>query len=314
MRGWISLTLLLALAVGHSEEPQPFASPAKHAATTQRSRTSSAPVCNCLICQLPPPAPDIRGTDDPPLIVSSVRSDADSTNDKQDRALRQRMATHTLEVDSVKAAVDWLTLLLALATATVLIVQLRWFIKSVQEMKAATAATRDAATATRDSVNTMEATARRQLKAYVFVHSSAIADLAVGRAFKLTVAIRNYGQTPAYKFKVSVNADIAASFDTVPAPPQSDSTMGALGPGATFDILGEFRRAVSQQEIDGLINGQLTLFIYGRVTFEDAFGNGDRFLHFPLVTGGAHGLVPANRNLYSSPQGNYTDEDAPRPV
>src|SRR5208337_1225966 len=99
------------------------------------------------------------------------------------------------------------TLLILAIQAIAFFVQARQLHRSVEEMKRATAATQTAARAAESTVETMNTTARRQLRAYVAVKDAHIDKLDAGRKPEARITIRNYGQTAAYRFTVSAHSD-----------------------------------------------------------------------------------------------------------
>jgi hypothetical protein len=82
----------------------------------------------------------------------------------------------------------------------------------------------------------MNATARRQLRAYVAVKEVRIDKLDENARPEAHITIRNYGQTPAYEFAVSAHVDFAQSFAGVHAAKEPDGTMGHLAPGGEFYV------------------------------------------------------------------------------
>jgi hypothetical protein len=145
-------------------------------------------------------------------------------------------------------------------------------------------------------------TSRAQLRAYVGVVTADIHGVVVNGIPKAHIAFRNYGKTPAYKFKILAAMGMAPSFDTLP-PPTGDphGILGVLAPTADFHWFMDAPQQLNAQAFGFLTSGQLTLFVYGQVQYQDAFGN-PRFMKFRTVVGGAAGVQSAQ--LASCPEGN----------
>jgi hypothetical protein len=147
-------------------------------------------------------------------------------------------------------------------------------------------------------------TTRAQLRAYVTVESGQIHAVA-GEAPKAQVTVKNYGQTPAYKFRLVGGMGMAQSFDALP-PPTGDprGTQGVLAPTGVFQWFMVAPMVLSTEAYDQLSAGNLTLFVYGEVNYEDAFGN-PRTLKFRAMFGGPAGVQ--SNQLASCAEGNEAD-------
>jgi hypothetical protein len=147
-------------------------------------------------------------------------------------------------------------------------------------------------------------TSRAQLRAYVAVESGQIRAVA-GERPKAQMTVRNYGQTPAYKFRLVGGMGMAESFETLP-PPTGDphGTLGVLAPAGTFQWNMVAPVVLLAEAYDRLAAGQVTLFVYGRVNYEDAFGN-PRTLKYRTMFGGPAGIQ--NNQLASCAEGNQAD-------
>jgi hypothetical protein len=85
--------------------------------------------------------------------------------------------------------------------------------------------------------------------------------------------------------------------------PGQPKLCGSLGPGAHFQSQIELE-TLTQDVVHKIYNGLTTFFIFGILTYEDAFGDKGRFLEYRLLTGGEGGVRP--RLLYSDEEGNQT--------
>lgn len=147
-------------------------------------------------------------------------------------------------------------------------------------------------------------TSRAQLRAYVSVESGQI-SVYVGTAPRAQVNIKNYGQTPAYKFRLIGAMAAGQTFETLP-PPTGDprGTLGVLAPSGTFQWFMDAPGILTQQDFDQLASGLVTLFVYGEVHYEDAFGKPHR-LKYRTMFGGVAGV--SSNQLASCQEGNESD-------
>ena len=147
-------------------------------------------------------------------------------------------------------------------------------------------------------------TTRAQLRAYVAVESGQIRAVA-GEPPKAQKTVRNYGQTPAYKFRLVGGLGMAESFEALP-PPTGDprGTLGVLAPAGVFQWNMVAPVVLSAEAYGRLSAGQVTLFVYGEVYYEDAFGN-RRTLKYRTMFGGPAGVQ--SNQLASCQEGNEAD-------
>lgn len=149
------------------------------------------------------------------------------------------------------------------------------------------------------------ATSRAQLRAYVFLESGEIIDAVAGGQPKAHIVVKNYGQTPAYKFRLVGGMGVAESFATLP-PPTGDphGTLGVLAPTGTFHWFMAAPGVLSNDLYAELADGRKTLYVYGEVHFRDAFGN-PRTRKYRTMFGGVAGIQ--SNHLASCQEGNEAD-------
>jgi hypothetical protein len=144
-------------------------------------------------------------------------------------------------------------------------------------------------------------TSRAQLRAYLAVESGQILALA-GAQPRAQITVRNYGQTPAYKFRLVGGMGMAQSFETLPSPTgDPHGTLGVLAPSGTFQWFMVAPGILSAEAYAELAAGRSTLFVYGEAHYEDAFGC-PRFLKYRTMFGGAVGVQ--SNQLASCQEGN----------
>jgi hypothetical protein len=149
----------------------------------------------------------------------------------------------------------------------------------------------------RDTLKTMQDTAERQLRAYVFVESAQIVNVLDGSGSpEAHVVIKNYGQTPAYELVSGF------AMDQYPSPPTlnlsvDDADFGiggktamALGPGCeSFSITPSKKPSVPPEIRNEIINGTWIAYVYGEIRYKDVFGN-RQTTEYRLMTGGPVGV------------------------
>jgi hypothetical protein len=147
-------------------------------------------------------------------------------------------------------------------------------------------------------------TSRAQLRAYVSVEAGQISAVP-GAVPRAQVNIKNYGQTPAYKFRLVGAMAGGPSFEGLP-PPTGDprAILGVLAPSATFQWFMNAPGVLTQEDYTKLASGLVTLFVYGEVTYEDAFGK-PHYLRYRTMFGGAAGV--GSNQLASCWEGNESD-------
>lgn len=126
-----------------------------------------------------------------------------------------------------------------------------------------------------DALEHARETAKRQLRAYVFINQMELKspDLQVFLRFK------NTGQTPAYKVRIAVQQIAAPPEQIVFADPIESRAAFDLGPADTQTTIVGFGTFAAH--VPALHSGTSVAFINGLVLYEDAFGI-ERTTHFRL--------------------------------
>lgn len=144
--------------------------------------------------------------------------------------------------------------------------------------------------ATRDLVHDAKDTAERQLRAYVYI-KEATADFADNKVWSARIVFRNFGQTPAYQIGTPTNffpAAIAESYDFPSVPLDLVASESDIGPGQEISVFARANKAFTTEEAANFRAGKWVIFVRGRVTYRDAFGN-DRFTQFSMRYAPEHG-------------------------
>lgn len=270
------LFILLLLASRTSAQSQkPLTKTGKPAQPPQQSTAQNQP----------PPEPDKRGTKDSPLIVETRKTDAEAILEKKDR--EQEAAN-----DRLLRYVSWGLFLIGILQSVIFFLQLKFFKIQTKTLE--------------DSLSLARDTSIRQLRAYVSIYSATITPIQPGQPFTVTIILKNFGQTPAYKFTNRTLVAYAPSFESLTEDPNktiNPSTISKLNLSSskTSDVLIQNSEPVPQNYFDGIKNDKLGLWVYGKVTYIDAFDR-MRTTEYRLVIRGEENLR-ANRFTFAD-QGN----------
>jgi hypothetical protein len=168
---------------------------------------------------------------------------------------------------------------------------------------------------TRRLVGGADKTAKRQLRAYVFVTDAAIDNFGQNLVPHLTYTYKNTGQTPAYKLTGVSAIIIRRSEDRGPFPKPEDTPTYIIGEHAKFALGPQMfinaspdlaKTPLTVDEAKGIRDGTLTLYFFGEIAYRDIFGE-DRFTRFRLIYGNKH---IAGRGLGFTADGNETEEES----
>jgi hypothetical protein len=145
-------------------------------------------------------------------------------------------------------------------------------------------------------------TAKRQLRAYVFISDSEISDIMSDQKLTAKIVVKNFGQTPAY----NVDASIGAATGPFPLinelPPAVTNTKNInIGPGGgiTLNYDGDGPAAIEWRPHFTQKIG--AVYVYGTIKYRDAF-RAKRFTDFRLYKGGDAGI--SGPKLYFSTDDN----------
>jgi hypothetical protein len=227
-----------------------------------------------------PPQLDTRGTADHPLIVAPIaiaKSPEDKYLEAQDRAERYDADQWAVRLGKVTIGVLIVQGLALLAQALLL----------------------------RATIRQADKTARRQLKAYVFVAHHTLDPIFEGKEVNARILLRNFGQTPAYRLTVAARGALGGQrFNEAQADIGAAMPIGTLGPGGEYHLTVSYPDGLSREQIAALTQGDKVLYVYGTVRYVDAFHE-QRQMNFRVQTAGRFG-VPLNE-LISSREGNDSD-------
>jgi len=157
----------------------------------------------------------------------------------------------------------------------------------------------------RRTIETMERTERRQLRAYVFTTAAQIeaADgngrilsgqqIQAGFLAVSTMTITNTGQTPAYDLSVRGHIQITnwplVDTDLEPLDFNEPVSMNSYGAGNHTMRFDRFREVISEADEQALRGKTKAIFVYGEIRYRDAFGNA-QWTRYRYFTGGISGI------------------------
>jgi hypothetical protein len=153
----------------------------------------------------------------------------------------------------------------------------------LKEIRKSTDAATKAANAAEASVNQVRRTARHDQRAWL-----AVVDIQgipeVGTIFSVNLVAQNSGKT--FAKNVTMRAVVEAITEKGGEPDFSledsagarkDSSVSLLAPNADYVMDIELRKRtppheITQSDLDGIRRGDLTLFVHGKMTYDDVFG------------------------------------------
>jgi hypothetical protein len=153
----------------------------------------------------------------------------------------------------------------------------------LKQMKKPTDAAIKAANAAKASVKQARKTARHDKRAWV-----AVVDLQgipeVGTMFSVNLVAQNSGKTFAKNLTMRAVAELISGKGNEPdfsledsAAARRDSSVSLLAPNADYVMDIELHKQtppheITQSDLDGIRSGNLTIFVHGRMTYDDVFG------------------------------------------
>ena len=154
--------------------------------------------------------------------------------------------------------------------------------------------------ATRRLVESGETAAQRKLRAYVAVSGVMHEEQIEGHAPRVSITIKNFGATPAYKLAVAADAQMAFAADQLPVATSTSKTLGHLPPGLEFKISRPAVVSIGKARGDEADTAHSRVFVYGCIEYVDTFGN-PHFTRFRLEEG-------PDRRFFACAEGNETDD------
>jgi hypothetical protein len=164
--------------------------------------------------------------------------------------------------------------------------------------------------ATKKLVEGAEATAKRQLRAYVLALDARVYDFGITEIIEVQCRIKNYGQTPAY----DVVGWMGATLNDFPNPtdlgrPPADLGLSraVIGPQGRTVFRAQVSRLLTGLEFQKIRSGASTIYVFGEVTYRDVF-NDKWTSHFRFMYGGAGGENRKGK-VSTCQDGNYETQN-----
>jgi hypothetical protein len=155
--------------------------------------------------------------------------------------------------------------------------------------------------ATRDLVAGTADFSKKQLRAYLGLSEVFISGVAVGEKPTVECALRNFGQTPAYRVSYWAEAKLLDSRADSFTPTQSGSER-TVNPGRDgFTIKARLAEPLSEEDMSKIKLGTASIYFYGAISYRDAFSR-RRKTEF-LYQHGGPGLF-GTEDLAVAPAGN----------
>lgn len=173
-----------------------------------------------------------------------------------------------------------------------------------QELQETREELRRTAEAQEKLVAASELASERTLRAYVNVESARVKYEPATDTLVVTVAIKNYGKTPAYRLTPVTAVAVTEAFGNLAPANDQRPPMGVLAPTAAFVMTIGLQIPVQQRE--AIRQQALHLFVYGVVRYDDAFGQ-HRTLTYKVRGTGNSMLAETAQRLESADDGNDAD-------
>ena len=164
------------------------------------------------------------------------------------------------------------------------------------------AATQIAATAASASLELAGETAKRQLRAYVAVDDSMVQQIGTDW-YDVNLKIKNFGQTPAYNFDLSVSCRQIADIEELNSPslPETPRKTGMTIPPTAHHTTTIHISQLENSVLREIVDGRVRTHLWGWITYQDCFDN-HRTIEFRFVQSG--GFVVGENCFYMSHEGN----------
>jgi hypothetical protein len=223
----------------------------------------------------------------PALVKSQVQSESTKPHDKNDQNAQtdhQIKVTEFPPVSIKRDEVDWALWLFNFALVVVGFLQWKVLRRQAQIAHNQELQMIEAGKQTKEIIAQMKDTAVRDLRGYVGV-SKILLDLGNPQVPEGLVEIQNFGKTPAYKVRHRTAIGIESYPPSAPLQeiPQSRASVTVIFP--QIKNLGKVGLKKPLPLGVSIGTPDLTIYVYGKITYEDAFGN-ERFCDFRFVFGG----------------------------
>ena len=178
------------------------------------------------------------------------------------------------------------------------------------------------------TIDQMRQSEIRELRAYVFVTSIDIANVAPSTLPenkrtpahlhdpttppKIRLFLNNSGKTPAYDVIISSHMFMEkADYKLLPhEPPDIKTSKTIIAPGGSTVHNTDLGDVPNITQLHGIMTGAYAIFINGKITYKDAFGK-DRWTRFAFFHNSDSGTVGETTEVSGCTEGNEADQDIP---
>jgi hypothetical protein len=124
------------------------------------------------------------------------------------------------------------------------------------------------------TVFVMRRTAKRQLRAYIGIAGIDIKKVTLNEKPVMTVLIKNFGQTPAYRVRHWVDCAVVTK-GTIKFDLEAKSFSGeaTLNPSDTYSVVCVMLEPLTFEQVENILNDVDRLFLVGDIRYRDAFGH-----------------------------------------
>ena len=170
--------------------------------------------------------------------------------------------------------------------------------------------------ATRDLVENADQTAQRQLRAYVFVKDAFVRNIDGPDRFAVHTYLKNFGQTPAYRYSVKGAAKYTPFPNTdFSRDPKGDQRVlqSILAPGGESAFVVDLPLTMTDEIKAALKSGQTAIYSFGIIEYDDAFKK-HHTANFRFMFGGDAGTRTIEREgirlgaMAQTTEGNTADD------
>lgn len=222
-----------------------------------------------------------------PLVESQVQSESAKSHDKNDQGTQSDHQVKVVEFPPVtvkRDEIDWALWFFNFALVAVGLLQWSVLRRQAEIAHKQELQMIEAGNQTKEIIMQMKNTAVRDLRAYVGVSKIKL-DLDNMRIPIGLVEIQNFGKTPAYKVRhwTGVGVQPYPPITLPEIPSMEDASVSVIFPQVKNTGSVALKKALPLGAAIG--TQELTVYVYGKVTYEDAFGN-ERYFRFRFVFGG----------------------------
>jgi hypothetical protein len=209
-----------------------------------------------------------RGSDKSPLVIKVVPGPGTEESAAEERHHRKEQLADARKLTNATIALTIITFGLAMFTAFL------WWTTRKLAQDAKETATRQAEQ-TQLALKHAEDTAKRQLRAYVFLLETKIVLTTMDDPIRVDIVLRNSGQTPAHDVFVWFRNEWREFPLNGPLPltePSPEDRIAPLAPQAITSHRHFTTGALTEKMHSDMVEGRKAIYVHGGVRYTDVFG------------------------------------------